>query len=107
MTSSRRILLNALALAGLGLAAAGPLHAQERVRIGFMSPLTGPQAASGIDNRDGAQLAIKALNARAMYEHEAVIPAMEAARQVADELEGRVGKEYWPMPSYADLLFYV
>ena len=47
------------------------------------------------------------LNARAMYEHEAVIPAMEAARQVADELEGRVGKEYWPMPSYADLLFYV
>ncbi|MET3602797.1 ABC-type branched-subunit amino acid transport system substrate-binding protein [Sphaerotilus sulfidivorans] len=66
MTSSRRILLNALALAGLGLAAAGPLHAQERVRIGFMSPLTGPQAASGIDNRDGAQLAIKALNARAI-----------------------------------------
>lgn len=49
----------------------------------------------------------EALNARAMYEHEAVIPAMEAARQVADELEGRVGKEYWPMPSYADLLFYV
>ena len=47
------------------------------------------------------------LNTRAMYEHEAVIPAMEAARQVADELEGRVGKEYWPMPSYADLLFYV
>ena len=49
----------------------------------------------------------EALNARAMYEHEAVIPAMEAARQVADELEGRVGKEYWPIPSYADLLFYV
>ena len=49
----------------------------------------------------------EALNARAMYEHETVIPAMEAARQVADELEGRVGKEYWPMPSYADLLFYV
>lgn len=49
----------------------------------------------------------EALNARAMYEHEAVIPAMEAARQIADDLEGRVGKEYWPMPSYADLLFYV
>ena len=49
----------------------------------------------------------EALNARAMYEHETVIPAMEAARQIADELEGRVGKEYWPMPSYADLLFYV
>ena len=47
------------------------------------------------------------LNDRAMYEHETVIPAMEAARKVADELEGKVGKSYWPMPTYADLLFYV
>lgn len=29
------------------------------------------------------------LDERAMYEHEAVIPAMEAARKVADELERR------------------
>ena len=47
------------------------------------------------------------LNERAMYEHETVIPAMEAARKVADELELKVGKAYWPMPTYADLLFYV
>ena len=47
------------------------------------------------------------LNERAMYEHETVIPAMEAARKVADELEGKVGKKDWPMPTYADLLFYV
>ncbi len=32
---------------------------------------------------------------------------MEAARKVADELELKVGKAYWPMPTYADLLFYV
>ena len=47
------------------------------------------------------------LNERAMYEHEAVIPAMEAARKVADELELKVDKKYWSMPTYADLLFYV
>ena len=35
------------------------------------------------------------LNERAMYEHETVIPAMEAARKVADELELKVGKAYW------------
>ena len=47
------------------------------------------------------------LDERAMYEHEAVIPAMEAARKVADELELKVDKKYWSMPTYADLLFYV
>ena len=38
--------------------------AQEKVRIGFMSPVTGPQAANGVDNRDGALLALKEINAR-------------------------------------------
>ncbi|MGN0997833.1 MAG: glutamine synthetase type III, partial [Candidatus Ventricola sp.] len=44
---------------------------------------------------------------RAMYEHEAVIPAMEAARKLADALEMKVAKRCWPMPTYADLLYYV
>ena len=43
----------------------------------------------------------------AMYDHETVIPAMEAAREVADELELLVAKKAWPFPTYADLLFYV
>ena len=54
--------LKALALAA-SFAALG-CQAQERVRIGFMSPVTGPQAGYGIDNRDGAALAIKELNAK-------------------------------------------
>ena len=53
-----------LALAACGLTAAFSVSAQERVRIGFMSPVTGPQAANGIDNRDGALLAIKEINAK-------------------------------------------
>ena len=47
------------------------------------------------------------LNARGLYQHEVVIPAMERARTIADDLEHRVAKKYWPMPTYADLLFYV
>ena len=42
-----------------------------------------------------------------MYDHEKVIPAMEAARKVADALELKVAKKAWPLPTYADLLFYV
>ncbi len=55
-----------LALAIAGLCAATAAHAQERIRVGFMSPLTGPQAANGTDNRDGAQLAVKELNAKGL-----------------------------------------
>ena len=47
------------------------------------------------------------INARAMYAHETVIPAMEAARAVADALESRVDKAHWPFPTYAELLYYV
>eukprot|EP01031_Cornospumella_fuschlensis_P015833 gene15833-19341_t len=53
-----------LALASCGLTAAFSVSAQEKVRIGFMSPVTGPQAANGIDNRDGALLALKEINAK-------------------------------------------
>ena len=39
-------------------------QAQEIVKIGFASPLTGPQANYGKDNENGAQMAIDELNAR-------------------------------------------
>ena len=43
----------------------------------------------------------------AMYYHNAVLAAMEAARADADKLESMVPKTRWPMPTYSDLLFYV
>lgn len=46
--------------------AAGAAHAQEKVRIGFMSPITGPQATYGIDNRDAVVLALKEINAKGL-----------------------------------------
>ncbi len=39
--------------------------------------------------------------------HDEVIFAMNGLRRPADELEKLVDKEYWPFPTYADLLFEV
>jgi glutamine synthetase len=35
-----------------------------------------------------------------------VIPAMVALRHAADGVEPVVGADYWPLPTYADMLFY-
>ncbi len=43
----------------------------------------------------------------ATYYKEVIIPAMDAVRRPADELELLVGREYWPFPTYGDLLFSV
>ncbi len=42
-----------------------------------------------------------------MYYKDKVIPAMEALRKTADELEGIVSKDYWPFPTYTELLYLV
>ncbi len=44
---------------------------------------------------------------QAFYYHDVVVKAMDALRAPADELEKLTGKEYWPFPTYADLLFEV
>ncbi len=41
----------------------------------------------------------------AKYYRDTVIPAMNALREAADGLETIVGKEYWPFPTYTDLLY--
>ncbi|MEO8080139.1 MAG: ABC transporter substrate-binding protein, partial [Caldimonas sp.] len=55
-------LIRTLALGGSALAlAAAPLlaGAADSVKIGFVSTLSGPSAAIGVDIRDGFQLAVK------------------------------------------------
>ena len=44
---------------------------------------------------------------RAHFNHDFVVPAMEALRRPVDKLEMLVDKEAWPMPSYGDLMFEV
>ena len=36
-----------------------------------------------------------------------VVPAMSAIRAAADHCEIIIGKDYWPLPSYSEMLFYV
>jgi len=57
-------LANALSIALVF--AAGVAQSQEVVKIGFASPLTGPQANYGKDNQNGAQMAIDELNAQGL-----------------------------------------
>ncbi|QBR03304.1 branched-chain amino acid ABC transporter substrate-binding protein [Paraburkholderia pallida] len=57
----RQFITAVVAASALGAIAA---HAQEVVVIGHSAPLTGPQAANGKDNENGARLAINELNAQ-------------------------------------------
>ena len=43
----------------------------------------------------------------AHFTRECIVPAMEEVRAVADKLELLVGRNYWPFPTYGDILFYV
>ena len=44
---------------GLALAAVAAAHAADKVKIGFISTLSGPNAAIGTDIRDAFNLAVK------------------------------------------------
>lgn len=43
----------------------------------------------------------------AFYAADKIIPAMEEARRLCDELETITDKSYWPVPTYSEMLFYV
>ena len=42
-----------------------------------------------------------------LFDFQTIVPAMEELRAAADHCEIIVGKDYWPLPSYAEMLFYV
>ena len=59
--------------------------------------------------QSGAEQAVglsDALDAAVFY-RDNVLTAMEALRKAVDELESITAKEYWPYPSYGDILFSV
>ncbi len=43
--------------------------------------------------------------AHARYQLETVLPAMQAVRDTADQLEGSIDDAYWPLPHYREMLF--
>ena len=54
-----------------------------------------------------AMIATTDVQARGEACRDKVLPAMEKLREDADAMESICSKEYWPLPSYNDILFYL
>lgn len=52
-----------------------------------------------------AELGGDDLNSKARHMREQIVPAMRAVRGVADRLEKVVPDDFWPLPTYRDMLF--
>ena len=66
--------------------------------------------SDAIDTLQAAVDAAKALPTeaeKAVAFHSDVIPAMDALRAAADDAETICGEDYWPLPSYSKMLYYV
>lgn len=61
----------------------------------------------GLDAAVIDMLNIKDTTKQSFFIKDSVIPAMNALRAVVDEAETICGSEYWPMPTYGELLFSV
>ena len=46
------------------------------------------------------------LEKQTMYLHDVVLAEMDNLREVIDSLELLCSSDYWPLPSYGDMLFY-
>ena len=51
--------------------------------------------------------AIPDYSLRSIHTRDSLIPAMEALRNTADLLETEVAEDFWPFPTYRDLLYSV
>ena len=66
--------------------------------------------SDAVDELQAAVDAAKALSdesAKAVAFHDNVLPAMDALRAAADDAETLCGEDYWPLPSYSKMLYYV
>jgi len=85
MISSLRSVVTAFALAALIPALAASAVAKDKVKVGFIGPLTGGVSANGIGGRNSADLAVRLRNAdaKAKYEYELVVLDDECKPNVA------------------------
>ena len=66
--------------------------------------------SDAIDTLQDAVDAAKALpseSEKAVAFHDNVLPAMDSLRAAADDAETLCGEDYWPLPSYSKMLYYV
>jgi glutamine synthetase len=62
-------------------------------------------AIHALEHAQHAAHEAESVHAEAKAFHDEVIPAQNALRAVADELETIVADELWPLPKYRELLF--
>ena len=66
--------------------------------------------SDAVDELQAAVNAAKALSdesAKAVAFHDDVLPKMDALRAAADDAETICGEDFWPLPSYSKMLYYV
>ena len=66
--------------------------------------------SDAVDELQAAVNAAKALSdesAKAVAFHDDVLPKMDVLRAAADDAETICGEDYWPLPSYSKMLYYV
>lgn len=66
--------------------------------------------SDAVDELQTAVDAAKALSdesAKAVAFHDDVLPKMDALRAASDDAETICGEDYWPLPSYSKMLYYV
>jgi len=87
-----------MAAAGLALAlalAASPAIAKDKVKVGFIGPLTGGVSVNGIGGRNSAELSVKLRNAdpKAKYQYEMVVLDDECKPNVAVQVATKLAAD--------------
>jgi branched-chain amino acid transport system substrate-binding protein len=87
--------LSAIALAAMLAALPWPAAAKDKVKVGFIGPLTGGTAANGLGGRNSADLAVRLRNAdpKAKYEYELVVLDDECKPNVAVQTATKLGAD--------------
>ena len=85
----------AVILALVWFVAAVPVEAKEKVKVGFIGPLTGGVSANGLGGRNSADLAVRLRNAdaKAKYQYELVVLDDECKPNVAVQAATKVAAE--------------
>src|SRR2546421_9734868 len=80
------------ALAALWLTAV-PAAAKDKVKVGFIGPLTGGVSVNGLGGRNSADLAVRLRNAdtKAKYEYELIVLDDECKPNVAVQVAAEMG----------------
>ena len=93
MVSQKR--LSVVGLSAVIACLALPVHGKDKVKVGFIGPLTGGTAANGLGGRNSADLAVKLRNAdpKAKYEYELVVLDDECKPNVAVQVATKAGAD--------------